>query len=142
MVDLSVFVSLSSLSEIPDQRKDKKPMNNTLLELSMFHQKIRNVLDVHFILEVTSSVSLRSAPPFFPKGFQKIFENFGGTDGNVFTLPFCGQHSCFSTSSGELKRASLLFLKGVMRIASCITPLSVWVPGKKVTFAISTYLCS
>ena len=100
MVDLPVFISSSSLSEVPDQRNVKKPMNNMLLELSLFHKKVKSTMEVHFILEVTSSVSLRSSPPVFPKGFQKIFEHFGGVVGETFTLPFCGQHSCFSTSSG------------------------------------------
>ena len=69
-------------------------------------------MEVQFILEITSSVSLRSAPPVFPKGFQEMFEKFRGMDGNVFTLPFCGQHSCFSTSSGELKKKVASFLNG------------------------------
>ena len=68
-------LSSSSLSEIPDQRRDKKPMNNTLLELSIFHEKVRSTMDVQFILEITSSISLRSSPPVFPKGFQNIFQN-------------------------------------------------------------------
>ena len=38
--------SSSSFSSIPDLRKFAKPMNNPLLELSMFHQKVKGRTDV------------------------------------------------------------------------------------------------
>ena len=104
MGDLPVFAFLEFPFGSARSKTGEETMNDTLFELSGFHKQLRDVMEVQVILEITSSVSLRSPPPIFPKGFQKLFENFGGMVGEVFTLPFYGQHSCFSTSSGALKR--------------------------------------
>ena len=47
-----------------------------------------------------------------PKGFNKIPEHFGGASGNICTVPFSGQHSCVSTSSGDLYKNITSFISG------------------------------
>ena len=109
MVGLSVFIFFEFAFQY--SRSTKMYQNHEQHFGDMF-QKIKELTEVQFILDVTSSVSLRPSPPIFPKGFTKIFEHFGGSVGETFTIPFSGQHSCFSTSSGGLKKSITAFLSG------------------------------
>ena len=129
--------SSSSLSILPDHQTVVKTMNIILTELSVFPKKIKERIEVQFILEVTSSVSLRASPPIFPKGFKKIFENFGGTTGHAFTIPFSGQHSCFSSSSGSLQKTSRLFLLNVTLIMWLTFRWRKWAIFKNLMFVTS-----
>ena len=102
-------------------------MNVMFSELSEFHIKIyEQFKSIHYVLEVTSSVSLVTAPPISPKGFKNIFEHIGGAKGNTFPLHFSGQHSCVSTSSGPYVNTSRLLSRVAMGMGSQLVPSPAW----------------
>ena len=73
-------------------------LTSTLQLLSDFHEKLsrRITSDVHFLLEITAAVNLKSVPPTFPKGFETLLNSVGGSKISYhMALPFVGQHPQF-----------------------------------------------
>ena len=83
---------------------------------------------VNYIVEVTSAIGLKDAPPVFPKGFKQLLNTFGETKINYhMAVPFIGQHSLFVTSSADLggKVNSFISENNCYQVASMDTNVDV-----------------